>query len=136
MKVPQNWSTLAAAALKVQKNAYAPYSKFQVGCAIEDENGKIHTGCNVENACYSESICAERAAILKMVSEGGKQARRVALVTASEEVCFPCGGCLQVLQEFGLPKVLSMDGSGEHFEEVGLEVLMPRRFSKTQLDNK
>ncbi len=132
-KLPQGWQELGRLAFEVQKNGYAPYSHFQVGCALEDERGRIFTGCNVENANYSESLCAERSAIVKMVSEGGKRVQRVAIVTPSREICFPCGSCLQVLQEFGLPKVLSILASGDKFEEVTFPELLPRRFSKEQL---
>jgi cytidine deaminase len=129
---PEEWKTLAEKARLARENAYAPYSKFKVGCALEDEKGHVHTGCNVENVSFSLSCCAERAAVMKMVSEGGKKVKRVALVTSSKAACFPCGSCLQVLTEFGSPTIFSMDVSGELFEEQPLDALMPRHFSGEQ----
>jgi cytidine deaminase len=95
MRTGEQLLDLAAAA---QKAAYAPYSNYQVGAAIEDENGKVHTGCNVENASYGASICAERTAIFKMVSDGGRQIKAIAVVTKDGGP--PCGMCLQVIREF------------------------------------
>ncbi len=132
--LPEAWRELATLAMKVQKNSYSPYSRFQVGCALLDDRGRIYTGCNVENSNYSESLCAERAAVVKMVSEGGRRIERVAIITPADEVCFPCGSCLQVLQEFGLPKVLSIHASGDRFEEVEFAELLPRRFTKEQIN--
>lgn len=132
--IPSAWKTLAAQARAARENAYAPYSRFTVGCALEDEKGRVFTGCNIENANYSESLCAERTAVVKMASEGGRRAVRLALVTSSDKPCFPCGSCLQVLQEFGRPVVLSMDAAGEHFEELEFKSLLPRPFSGEDLD--
>lgn len=134
MAIPAEWKELAETARQAQTHSYSPYSKFRVGCALEDSDGRIFAGCNVENSNYSDGVCAERTAIVKMVSEGGKHVERVAIITDSKEVCFPCGACLQVLQEFGVPKVFSMNRDQSEHEEVGLEVLMPRRFTKRDLD--
>ncbi len=128
-----HWKALADLAVAARERSYSPYSKFKVGCALEDDQGRLFTGCNVENANYSESLCAERTAIVKMVSEGGSRVIRVAVVTSSEEPCFPCGSCLQVLQEFGLPKVLSFDVHEKEYKEVALEALLPYRFNGDQL---
>jgi len=89
---------LILAALQARKNAYAPYSEYHVGSAVLDENGRIWSGCNVENASYPATICAERVAIGKMVSEGGTQIKGVAVSTKNGGV--PCGICLQVISEF------------------------------------
>ena len=131
--VPAEWKKLADEARCAQKSAYAPYSKFEVGCAVEDEQGRIYTGCNVENASYSLCICAERSAVAQLVCAGGKQVVRVALITASNEACFPCGSCLQVINEFGAPSVLAMNQNGDVVEQQKLEALLPFRFSKKQL---
>jgi cytidine deaminase len=133
-KLPEVWRELAERAVEAQKRSYSPYSHFRVGCALEDDQGRIFTGCNVENANFSETLCAERTAVVKMVSEGGKRIQRIAIVTPAEAICFPCGSCLQVLQEFGLPKVLSISASGDKFEAVEFPELLPRRFSKEQLN--
>ena len=87
-------------ALKAREKAYAPYSKFKVGAALETLSGKIYTGCNVENASYGLSNCAERTAIFKAVSEGHKKFKRIAIVTGSTELASPCGACRQVPSEF------------------------------------
>jgi len=93
---------LVEAALAVRQNAHAPFSHFQVGAAIEDAAGRIHTGCNVENATYGLTMCAERVAVFKAISEGvrARQFRRVAVATDTETLTPPCGSCRQILWEF------------------------------------
>jgi cytidine deaminase len=90
---------LIALATKARQNAYAPYSGFPVGAALLGRSGRVYTGCNVENASYSLTVCAERVALLKAVSEGERQFEAIAIVTASGAT--PCGACRQVLTEFG-----------------------------------
>ena len=92
---------LIEAALEVRKNAHAPFSHFQVGAAIEDSDGRIHTGCNVENATYGLTICAERVAMFKALSEGHRAFTRIAIVADTETPTPPCGACRQILWEFG-----------------------------------
>ncbi len=96
--MPHTAEDLLNQAKTAQKAAYAPYSHYPVGAAVEDENGRCHTGCNVENASYGASMCAERTAIFKMISEGGTQIRGIAVVTKDGGA--PCGMCLQVIREF------------------------------------
>ncbi len=91
---------LLAAARAAQKNAYAPYSHFLVGAAILDEQGRIHGGCNVENAAYPEGVCAEASALSAMVLAGSTQARAVLVVANGGAWITPCGGCRQKLREF------------------------------------
>ena len=91
---------LVAAALAVRVHAFAPFSRFQVGAAIEDANGGIHTGCNVENATYGLTICAERVAVFKAISEGVRQFGRVAVAADTDVLTPPCGACRQILWEF------------------------------------
>jgi cytidine deaminase len=91
---------LIAAALAARENAFAPYSKFRVGAAIEDIDGRIHTGCNVENATYGLTVCAERVAVFKAVSEGARKFRRVAIAADTDRLTPPCGACRQILWEF------------------------------------
>lgn len=93
-------SALVQAARQAQAQAYAPYSHFQVGAAVLDEQGRIHSGCNVENAAYPEGSCAEAAALAAMVLAGGRQARAVAVVGTGGAWITPCGGCRQKLREF------------------------------------
>lgn len=89
-----------SAAIKIMDMAYAPYSQFQVGAAIEDENGHIHTGVNVENAAYPVGSCAEAGAIAAMIGAGGRKITRIAVAGRGDLLCTPCGGCRQRIREF------------------------------------
>jgi len=121
-------------ALKARSRAYAPYSHYLVGCALEDEQGKVHTGCNVETANYAGTICAERTALAKMVSRGGKECVRIVIVTSSEVPAFPCGECLQMIQELGSKcEVLAVDIHGKKYRAAYFRELMPYAFSKEML---
>jgi cytidine deaminase len=93
-------AALIAAARAVRANAYAPYSKFAVGAAVLDELGRIHAGCNVENAAYPQGWCAEASALAVMLAAGGKRVRAVAVCAESIAPVTPCGGCRQKLREF------------------------------------
>ena len=99
---------LLAAARQAWRNAYAPYSNYPVGAAVLDEQGRIHAGCNVENAAYPEGLCAEAAALAAMVLAGGRQARAVLVVGNGGDGGWitPCGGCRQKLREFGDPGLI------------------------------
>ncbi len=122
-------------ALKARKQAYAPYSKYRVGAAIEDDRGQVHTGCNVENASYGGTICAERVAVLKAVSGGARKIRRLALVTA--QPASPCGMCLQVLAEFASPDLeLSLGDPRGPGQTVRLRDLLPLAFTPKSLRRK
>ena len=94
-------NTLVNAARKVRLHAHAPYSGFQVGAALETPAGVIITGCNVENATYGLTICAERVAIVKAISDGERKFTRIAIVADTDEPTPPCGACRQILWEFG-----------------------------------
>ncbi|HAF02174.1 MAG TPA: cytidine deaminase, partial [Spartobacteria bacterium] len=91
---------LVKAALQARNYAYAPYSKFSVGCALLTKSGKIFTGCNVENISLGLTICAERAAVAAAIAEGEKDFVAIAVVTDSDAPALPCGACRQVLAEF------------------------------------
>ena len=104
----QQFRKLLAAARKAQRRAHAPYSKFCVGAALLTKSGKVYTGCNVENASYGLTICAERVAITKAVSEGHRQFQAIAVVAPSAALS-PCGACRQVLAEFGEMVVVCAD---------------------------
>jgi cytidine deaminase len=91
---------LLVAAQTVRPNAYAPYSHFHVGAALLDEQGRIHAGCNVENAAYPQGLCAEAGALAQLVAAGGKQVKAVAVVGEGPRLTTPCGGCRQKLREF------------------------------------
>jgi cytidine deaminase len=108
---------LLAAAVKAAENSYSPYSHFRVGAALMAENGKVYTGCNIENASYSLTICAERTAVFKAVSEGVTKFKAIAIAGSSDsdfsKPCPPCGACLQVLSEF-CGNDLAVDVLGAH----------------------
>ena len=91
---------LCAAARRMLAMAYVPYSHFPVGAALECMDGTVFTGCNIENAAYGPSNCAERTAVFKAVSEGYRDFRRIAIAADTEDFCAPCGVCRQVLHEF------------------------------------
>lgn len=121
-------------ALKVRKRAYAPYSKYQVGCALRDEKGNIFTGCNVENASYPAGICAERTAIVKMISEGNRKISSLLLVGSSKEPVLPCGMCRQMIQEFGANcLIISVNPSATSFRKVLFSDLFPFGFTPDKL---
>jgi cytidine deaminase len=91
---------LVAAARAVRERAYAPYSKFNVGAAVVDEQGRVHVGCNVENAAYPQGWCAETSALAAMVAAGGRRVLAVAVCGVADSPVTPCGGCRQKLREF------------------------------------
>lgn len=95
-----NYKLLLEKAYEGRNNAYAPYSKFKVGAAVLMENGKIYTGCNIENASYGATNCAERTAIFKAISKGNRKIRAIAIVGTDDEYTYPCGICRQVIAEF------------------------------------
>ena len=95
---------LFASARRALPRAHAPYSRFQVGAAVLDERGRVHGGCNVENAAYPQGLCAEAGALSAMVLAGGRRARAVAVVAASPLLTTPCGGCRQKIAEFAGPE--------------------------------
>ena len=117
---------LVAAAIAARENAHAPFSKFKVGAAVQDEHGTIYTGCNVENLSYGLTICAERAAIFAAVSVGVRMFRRIVIVADSHEPVTPCGACRQVLAEFAENlEIVSVNLKGKKFRAT-LSALLPR----------
>jgi len=123
---------LVAAARAVQLRAYAPYSQFHVGCALEAEDGTVFVGCNVENASYGLSICAERAAICAAVSAGVHRFRRAVVVSDVDPPAAPCGACRQVLAEFGPGLRIDAVGPSSSVTWTMAE-LLPSAFGKEQL---
>jgi len=123
--------SLIAKAMEARKKSYAPYSCFAVGAALLAKSGHIYTGCNVENASYGLSICAERVAVFKAVSEGERDFEAIAIVT--EKGVAPCGACRQVLMEFGEDtQVIVANGAGE-YRVFTLQELLPEAFTPKHL---
>jgi cytidine deaminase len=117
---------------EARRRAYAPYSNYQVGAALRTRSGRIFIGCNVENAAYPTSMCAERVAIYKAVSEGEKEFEVIAVVTVNGGT--PCGACRQVMAEFGLDTlVLVADGEGRLVQETTVAGLLPGAFTPKDL---
>ena len=128
----QQRQKLIRMAVEARERAYAPYSGYRVGAALLTRSGKLYTGVNVENAAYPTSMCAERVAIFKAVSEGERQF--VALAVATGNGGTPCGACRQVMAEFGLELVvLIVDGEGNLKQEASLEELLPGAFGPADL---
>jgi cytidine deaminase len=119
---------LIDAARKARDRAHAPYSRFQVGAAVEAEDGTVHTGCNVESASYGLTVCAERVAIWNGVSQGVKKFDRIAVVVDTEDLTPPCGACRQIIWEFcGDATVLLSNLQGKT-ETMRMSELLPRAF--------
>jgi len=124
---------LVEAALRARENAHAPFSKFKVGAAVEDDAGGIHTGCNVENATYGLTICAERVAVFKAISEGARGFRRVAVAADTNILTPPCGACRQILWEFCGDVELILANLQGKTETFRLKDLFPRPFDASFL---
>ncbi len=124
---------LIEAARAVRELAHAPFSGFKVGAAIEDESGRIYTGCNVENATYGLTVCAERVAIFKAVSEGAGKLKRVAVIANTDTLTPPCGACRQILWEFcGNAELILANLSGKQ-ETLSVKDIFPRPFDASFL---
>ena len=125
---------LLEAAREARKKAYAPYSKFFVGAAILDDQGKLHKGCNVENAAYPQGTCAEAGAITAMILAEGRQIKAIAVVGESPDPVTPCGGCRQRLREFASPHtpIIICGPDGER-ARYSLESLLPHSFGPDNL---
>lgn len=118
-----------------RRNAYVPYSKYPVGAALRTKSGKVFTGVNVENAAYPTTICAERTAVFKAVSEGEREFDAIAVVT--DNGGSPCGSCRQVLAEFGQDTiVLIANGDGQLVEEATVKDLLPGAFMPEHIKNR
>jgi cytidine deaminase len=118
-----------------RKYSYAPYSHYPVGAAVHTKSGQVFTGVNVENAAYPTGMCAERVAIFKAVSEGETEFDVIAIVT--DNGGSPCGGCRQVMAEFGLDTlVLIADGNGKLQQEMTVSELLPEAFTPKHLDSR
>jgi cytidine deaminase len=126
--------TLLAQARLARENAHAPYSRFSVGAALLTDDGRVFTGCNVENASYGLTVCAERVAVFKAISEGVRDFRAIAVIGPEDDVpCSPCGACRQVLHEFNPEmRVIVPSGPGSSRVWTGSE-LLPHAFGAERL---
>lgn len=122
-------------ARKARQNAYAPYSHFAVGAALLAESGRVYTGCNIENASYGLTCCAERNAIFAAVGAGERRFKMLAVAADSPEPVAPCGACRQVLAEFGIPLVVMGNLKGET-KTMTAEELLPYGFGQDSMNNK
>jgi cytidine deaminase len=124
---------LVDAALAARQHARAAFSNFKVGAALEDETGRIFTGCNVENATYGLTMCAERVAVFKAVSEGAQKFRRIAVAADTDLLTPPCGACRQILWEFCGDVELTLVNLEGKTETLRLKDLFPRPFDASFL---
>jgi cytidine deaminase len=125
---------LVEAAIAARNNAHAPFSNFKVGAALEDENGRVFTGCNIENATYGLTLCAERVAVFKAISEGVRKFRRIVVAADTEQLTPPCGACRQILWEFlGDAEVTLVNLQGKS-ETLRLKDLFPRPFDASSIE--
>lgn len=129
---------LIDAAIEAREKAYVPYSKFKVGAAVLAEDGKIYSGCNIENASYGATNCGERTAIFKAISEGNKVIKALAVIGDTENFTAPCGICRQVIAEFAESKdmkIYLVKNRNEYVEKT-LEEILPGSFGKEDLKTK
>lgn len=131
----QEKQALVDLANTARQRAYVPYSNYAVGSSLRTKSGRIFTGVNVENAAYPQTMCAERIAIFKAVSEGEREFEVITVVT--DNGGSPCGGCRQVMAEFGLDTiVLLADGTGRIVKEMTVRELLPEAFTPEHLENR
>ncbi len=130
--IEQELQKLIQAAIEMRKQTYSPYSNFAVGAAVLSNDGYIYGGCNIENASYGLTNCAERTAIFNAVSDGKRNISAIAVVADTDRPCSPCGACRQVIGEFKIPCIIMANLKGE-YKTVTLEELLPFSFSNTDL---
>ncbi len=122
-------------AIEAREKAYVPYSGFKVGAAILTKEGKVFTGCNIESASYSPTICAERTALAKAVSEGYRDIDTVVVVGSFEKLSYPCGVCRQMIREFGEDIKIIVAKSTEKYKEYTIRELLPESYGPEDLEN-
>ncbi|MBN1396944.1 MAG: cytidine deaminase [Bacteroidetes bacterium] len=129
----KEYQELIKAANRAKLNAYAPYSKYYVGAAVLTDDGKIFSGCNIENSSYGLTICAERTAIFNAITQGMSKFKAIAIVSNNSEVITPCGACRQVLFELAGDIDIIMSGSSKKIKIVRLKKLLPLPFTGNNL---
>lgn len=131
-QLSEDYKQLIELANEARRRAYVPYSHYAVGAALRTKTGRVFTGVNIENAAYPQTMCAERVAIFKAISEGEREIEVISVVT--ETGGSPCGGCRQVLAEFGLDTiVLIADGKGKLIQKTTVAELLPGAFTSAKL---
>ena len=121
-------------AIEAREKSYSPYSDFKVGAAVYTKSGKIFTGCNIESASYTPTICAERVAVSKSISEGYRDIEKIAIVGSDKKISFPCGVCRQFMLEFGRDIKVICAKNIDSYETYTLEELLPKSFGPEDLD--
>lgn len=132
----KNDSELMDMAKEAMKSAYAPYSHFSVGAAVETDDGKVYCGCNIENSSYGATICAERTAISKAVSEGYRRITRIAICDSNNSFAWPCGICRQVMSEFAVEDFYVILEDNGKLSNFLLKELLPNSFSGKDMNKK
>lgn len=130
-----DYDFLVKKAMEARENAYAPYSGFRVGACIQTSDGRIYTGCNVENSSFGAAICAERTAIAKAVSEGSTKISAIAITSDSDRLTYPCGICRQVISEFAGDdiKIICSDKKGQ-YKIYGMNDILPHAFTREDME--
>lgn len=132
-KASPQWEPLLQRAIEVREKSYSPYSHYKVGAALITISGKVYTGCNIENAAYSPSVCAERTAIFKAVSEGEREFAAIAVVTSDGGA--PCGICRQVIREFAPNLTIIVGNTLGNYQVFTLADLLPHSFGPENLSD-
>lgn len=132
----KNDSELMDMAKEAMKSAYAPYSHFSVGAAVETDDGEVYCGCNIENSSYGATICAERTAISKAVSEGYRRITRIAICDSNNSFAWPCGICRQVMSEFAVEDFYVILEDNGKISNFFLKELLPNSFSGKDMNKK
>lgn len=132
----KNDSELMDMAKEAMKSAYAPYSHFSVGAAVETDDGEVYCGCNIENSSYGATICAERTAISKAVSEGYRRITRIAICDSNNSFAWPCGICRQVMSEFAVEDFYVILEDNGKLSNFLLKELLPNSFSGKDMNKK
>lgn len=128
------YKTLLKKAKEAMGYAYVPYSHFQVGAAVLTKSGKMYTGCNIENASYGATNCAERTALFKAISEGETEVTAIAVVSSSGEYTYPCGICRQVISEFMQEGHMIFENNKGEMQVISLTEIFPYSFTKKDLN--
>jgi cytidine deaminase len=127
---------LVKVAKEAMKNAYVPYSKFRVGAALLTAEGKVFSGCNIENASFGGTNCAERTALFKAISEGNRKFIKIAVISDSSDFTYPCGICRQVLSEWGLDMEVIVANCNEEFRVHKLRDILPYAFTNENMEGR